>query len=208
MEKSMNISKTQEKILEIGKKEFLDKGFKEASLNEIVEKAGFTKGAFYGYYPTKESLFDSLVFEVINEFNEKFKKAKDDHFNLILQNKASRTINLSTDYLKYFVNYVYDHFDVFKLILCCSNGTKYNNYIHDLVVQDIIWTEEFFKILKTKNKIRGNISKELHHMIISAYFTAAFETVVHDMKREEAIKYIEELATFFNAGWKSLITFI
>ena len=199
----MNISKTQEKILEIGKKEFLDKGFKEASLNEIVEKAGFTKGAFYGYYPTKESLF-----EVINEFNEKFKKAKDDHFNLILQNKASRTINLSTDYLKYFVNYVYDHFDVFKLILCCSNGTKYNNYIHDLVVQDIIWTEEFFKILKAKNKIRGNISKELHHMIISAYFTAAFETVVHDMKREEAIKYIEELATFFNAGWKSLITFI
>ena len=204
----MNISKTQEKILEIGKKEFLDKGFKEASLNEIVEKAGFTKGAFYGYYPTKESLFDSLVFEVINEFNEKFKKAKDDHFNLILQNKASRTINLSTDYLKYFVNYVYDHFDVFKLILCCSNGTKYNNYIHELVVQDIIWTEEFFKILKAKNKIRGNISKELHHMIISAYFTAAFETVVHDMKREEAIKYIEELATFFNAGWKSLITFI
>lgn len=204
----MNISKTQEKILEIGKKEFLDKGFKEASLNEIVEKAGFTKGAFYGYYPTKESLFDSLVFEVINEFNEKFKKAKDDHFNLILQNKVSRTINLSTDYLKYFVNYVYDHFDVFKLILCCSNGTKYNNYIHDLVVQDIIWTEEFFKILKAKNKIRGNISKELHHMIISAYFTAAFETVVHDMKREEAIKYIEELATFFNAGWKSLITFI
>ncbi|MBF0987088.1 MAG: TetR/AcrR family transcriptional regulator [Clostridiales bacterium] len=204
----MNISKTQEKILEIGKKEFLDKGFKEASLNEIVEKAGFTKGAFYGYYPTKESLFDSLVFEVINEFNEKFKKAKDDHFNLILQNKASRTINLSTDYLKYFVNYVYDHFDVFKLILCCSNGTKYNNYIHNLVVQDIIWTEEFFKILKAKNKIRGNISKELHHMIISAYFTAAFETVVHDMKREEAIKYIEELATFFNAGWKSLITFI
>lgn len=204
----MNISKTQEKILEIGKKEFLDKGFKEASLNEIVEKAGFTKGAFYGYYPTKESLFDSLVFEVINEFNEKFKKAKDDHFNLILQNKASRTINLSTDYLKYFVNYVYDHFDVFKLILCCSNGTKYNNYIHDLVVQDIIWTEEFFKILKAKNKIRGNISKELHHMIISAYFTAAFETVVHDMKREEAIKYIEELAIFFNAGWKSLITFI
>ena len=204
----MNISKTQEKILEIGKKEFLDKGFKEASLNEIVEKAGFTKGAFYGYYPTKESLFDSLVFEVINEFNEKFKKAKDDHFNLILQNKVSRTINLSTDYLKYFVNYVYDHFDVFKLILCCSNGTKYNNYIHDLVVQDIIWTEEFFKILKAKNKIRGNISKELHHMIISAYFTAAFETVVHDMKREEAIKYIEELATFFNAGWKSRITFI
>ena len=29
-------------------------------------------------------------------------------------------------------------------------------------------------------------------MITSAYFTAAFETIVHDMTREQAIKYVEE----------------
>ena len=49
----MTISETQRKILEVGKKEFLDKGFKDASLRKIVAEAGFTKGAFYGYYPDK-----------------------------------------------------------------------------------------------------------------------------------------------------------
>ena len=49
----MTISQTQRKILEVGKKEFLDKGFKDASLRKIVAEAGFTKGAFYGYYPDK-----------------------------------------------------------------------------------------------------------------------------------------------------------
>ncbi len=42
----MERTETQMKILEVGKKEFLEKGFKDASLNKIVAEAGFTKGAF------------------------------------------------------------------------------------------------------------------------------------------------------------------
>ena len=53
----MERTETQRKILEIGKREFLKKGFKDASLNQIVAEAGFTKGAFYGYYPDKTALF-------------------------------------------------------------------------------------------------------------------------------------------------------
>ena len=48
-EAPMERTETQMKILEVGKKEFLEKGFKDASLNKIVAEAGFTKGAFYGY---------------------------------------------------------------------------------------------------------------------------------------------------------------
>ena len=57
----MERAETQKKILEIGKKEFLEKGFKDASLNQIVAEAGFTKGAFYGYYPDKTALFERCV---------------------------------------------------------------------------------------------------------------------------------------------------
>ena len=42
----MKISETQQKILHVGKREFLEKGFKDASLRKIVAEAGFTKGAF------------------------------------------------------------------------------------------------------------------------------------------------------------------
>ena len=40
------LSETQEKILAVGKVEFLAHGFKGASLRAIVKKAGFTQGAF------------------------------------------------------------------------------------------------------------------------------------------------------------------
>ena len=52
---------TLEKILAAAKAEFLQKGFVAASLRKIVSDAGVTTGAFYGYFKSKEELFDALV---------------------------------------------------------------------------------------------------------------------------------------------------
>ena len=185
----MKISETQQKILKIGKREFLEKGFKDASLRKIVAEAGFTKGAFYGYYPDKAALFEALVAEAADGLTERFKAAQEAHFDLIAENNTAKSRELSTEYLRQFINYIYDYFEEFKLIICCSEGTKYSDYIHELVELEVSRTEKYYAILKEKGKMTGSVSHDLHHMITSAYFTAAFETVVHDMTREQAIEY-------------------
>ncbi len=204
----MNIkSNTQAKIIEIAKKEFLDKGFKDASLRGIVKEAGFTQGAFYGYYKDKEELFISIVSEAADGLMHEFKKAQEAHFDLIKKNNTEMTRELSVKYLKNFLGYIYDNFEVFKLIICCSDGTKYENYIHDLVELDIKVASEYFKKLKDIGKLEGEVSYNFHHMITSAYFTAVFETVMYDMTRNEAEGYISDLAVFFNSGWDSILKF-
>ena len=119
----MERTETQRKILEIGKREFLEKGFKDASLNQIVAEAGFTKGAFYGYYPDKTALFEDLVDETAKELLTRFKAAQDDYFDLVPEGKAKDSLALSTQHLHEFVAFMYDHFDEFKLILCRAEGT-------------------------------------------------------------------------------------
>ena len=201
----MENSETKKKIQEVGKREFLKKGFKEASLNHIVAEAGFTKGAFYGYYADKAALFEDLVSSAAEGLVNQFKAAQEAHFDLIPENQAAQSRELSTQYLRHFLDYIYEHFDAFKLILCCADGTKYENYIHDLVELDVARTEQYFTALRNRGRLKGDASPELHHMITSAYFTAVFETVVHDMPREKAVGYIEELAVFFNSGWNGLL---
>ena len=110
-------SATQNKILEIGKKEFLAKGFRGASLRGIVKEAGFTQGAFYGYYPDKAALFEALVSEPADGLMEQFKAAQQAHFELIPEDKAAQSRELSTDYLNHFINFIYDNFDAFKLVI-------------------------------------------------------------------------------------------
>ncbi len=202
----MNIkTETQEKIIEVAKREFLEKGFKDASLRGIVKEAGFTQGAFYGYYKDKESLFVAIVSEITDELVEQFKKAQEAHFHLIEEGNTKISRELSTDYLKKFIGYIYDNFDIFKLVICCSSGTKYENFIHDLVELEVEVAREYYEILGNMGKLDGEISSNLHHMITSAYFTAIFETVVHDMSRKEAEEYIDKLAIFFNSGWDSIL---
>ena len=198
-------TETQRKILEIGKREFLTKGFNDASLRSIVKEAGFTQGAFYGYYPDKAALFEALVSEPADGLMEQFKAAQQAHFELIPEDKAAQSRELSTDYLNHFINFIYDNFDAFKLVICCSEGTKYSSYIHDLVEIEVTQTELYYERLRQLGKLEGTVSRELHHMITSAYFTAVFETVAHDMTREHAIQYVNELATFFNCGWEGML---
>lgn len=201
----LDMSDTQKKILDVGKKEFLAKGFKDASLRGIVKEAGFTQGAFYGYYPDKAALFEALVSDAADRLLDQFKAAQQAHYDLIPEDKTSQCRKLSTDCLNYFINYIYDNFDAFKLIVCCSEGTKYSSYVHDLVELEVAQTEDYYNQLRKLGKVEGLISHELHHMITSAYFTAVFETVAHDMTREHAVEYVNELATFFNCGWEGLL---
>lgn len=55
---------TKEHIIIESSKLFLRKNFKEVTMQEIVQKTGLSKGAFYHYFKSKEQLFT----EVLNYF--------------------------------------------------------------------------------------------------------------------------------------------
>ena len=59
---------TLDAILSAAKAEFSEKGFKSTSLRNIVKIAGVTTGAFYGYFKSKEELFDALTGEQYDVF--------------------------------------------------------------------------------------------------------------------------------------------
>ncbi|MFR6694364.1 MAG: TetR/AcrR family transcriptional regulator [Dysosmobacter sp.] len=183
----------------------MEKGFKDASLNKIVAEAGFTKGAFYGYYPDKTALFEDLVGGTASELLTRFKAAQDDYFDLVPEGRAKDSLELSTQHLHELVAFMYDHFDEFKLILCRAEGTGYADFIEVLVELEVDRSEEYYAFLRKNGMLSGSMTRQLHHMITRAYFTAVCETIVHDMPREEAMKYVDELAIFFHSGWSGLL---
>ena len=86
-----------------------------------------------------------------------------------------------------------------------EKGTRYANFLEELVELEVECSEEYYALLRKRGKLSGKMTKQLLHMITSAYFTAVCETIAHDMPKEEAMRYIEELAKFFNSGWKGLL---
>lgn len=63
--KTRDLEKTRAEILDAAFFEIYTKGFQGVSIDNIVKKTTFTKGAFYHQFPTKLSLGYALVDEVI-----------------------------------------------------------------------------------------------------------------------------------------------
>ena len=163
---------TQEKIINVATQEFLNSGYLGASLRKIAKAAHVTTGAMYGYYKNKEALFNDIVEEVSEEF-------KNDYL--------VEGINLET------IDYIYQNFEVFKLIICCSKGTRYEEYLDCLVNE------------KTKQFNEHGFDDKLSHIINHSYLFGVFEIVRHQMTEKQAEDFVSDLQEFYQAGWTKLL---
>lgn len=71
---------TEAKIIEASMKLFLEKGYEQTTIQDIVnELGGLTKGAFYHHFKCKEEVMDALTTKLFYDDNpfEKVKKQKD-----------------------------------------------------------------------------------------------------------------------------------
>jgi AcrR family transcriptional regulator len=64
--------KTREHLVEAAKQVIALKGFKDASIQDITEKAGVAKGSFYTYFKSKEEIVEELVSKKIIKYEDEF----------------------------------------------------------------------------------------------------------------------------------------
>src|ERR1700758_4044983 len=53
--------KTRTRIVECARELFNRRGFTEVSIDEIMQRAGLTRGGFYNHFQTKEELFAEAI---------------------------------------------------------------------------------------------------------------------------------------------------
>ena len=56
-----NQTDRKNQILEAAFKVFVEKGYSKATMDDIVDSSGLSKGALYHYYKSKKDLFLSLI---------------------------------------------------------------------------------------------------------------------------------------------------
>lgn len=194
-----------EELLEAGKREFLERGFQGASMRSIAAAAGVTTGALYRYYTDKEALLDALVKESADTLEEAYRNQQRQFAQKPLQSQLEGLPEVSDGSAAWMMKYIYDHFDAFKLIVCCSAGTKYEYYLDTLID---IETESGRRLIDRMTEAGlpvQDMDDGLIHILSSALFNGMFETVRHDMPREAAFTYMERLREFYSAGWFKML---
>ena len=198
----MPIDKTanHEKIIAAAKKEFLTYGFTDASMRHIAEEARMSASGLYKHFASKEEMFSALVEPAYQGLLALFRQEAGDQEQVIGTGDVS--IWETGQDAKRAVAYIYDHLDAFRLIVCKSQGTKYENTLHDLAVLEEELTLSFMEVLKKQGVKLNDFSEKELHLLTTSNVNAVFQTVEHDFTRDEAMHYADTLDRFFSKGWK------
>ncbi len=197
----MPIDKTanHEKIVAAAKKEFLTYGFTDASMRRIAHEAGMSASGLYKHFAGKEEMFSALVEPAYQGLLDIIRQEVNNEEQVIGTGDIS--IWETSKDAKLTVSYIYDHLDAFRLIVSRSQGTKYENFLHDLAMLEEETTLSFMKILKNQGVKLNDFSEKEFHLLITTNVNAVFQTVEHDFTREEAMHYADTLDRFFSKAW-------
>jgi AcrR family transcriptional regulator len=152
------MSSARERLLESAKILFSQKGYYATSVEDIVESAGFSKGAFYFYFKSKEELFKSLVEEM--------------HLNIAkgLENFLERELPLEDaliEHAKVFLEDIYQNRHIAQIFLFQLVGT--NEEFRELYYTKIAHLREMLTKMVDRAIQRGEITYKNAENIVNLY---------------------------------------
>lgn len=194
-----------DRLLQCAREEFMEMGFQEASLRVIAARADTSTGSIYTRFGDKEGLFHALVDDTVEGLIDWFRNGQQAFDDLPVVQKEREVISYAADAWMQLLDYVYAHWDVFRLLVRCVDIDCYEKMLDRLVEIDVDYTLRFIESTQNGAIDEGRLSTMLLHMLSSAYYTGLFEVVRHEMPRKEAEVYVRQVRRFFVQGWADLL---
>ena len=196
---------TRKNLLICARKEFIQKGYIQASLRSICKNAGVTTGALYFFFKDKEDLFTSVVdkplqkiyAEMTEHYSEEKKQiASEDPLHMDFSDDMMRAIAI--------VHLMYQYRDELQLVLTKAQGSKYE-HITDTFVEA---TQKHYRLIadmmcKTAG-IKPFDDYFIHwtaHMQIDIFI----HMITHEPEEDKAVEHMKDIVAYLIAGWIGML---
>ena len=195
-----NPIETKENILKSAKAEFLEKGFTAASLRTIATNANLTTGAMYRHFENKDALFCALVDDAIAKTHSIIESASIETHSTLINPLGEAHHQEEINVFKDFIDYIYQNFDSFVLLLSCSAGSTHEHFVSEVSDLYTEKTQELINWMYDKKFINKKVDSLFIHILTNGMIQVFVEIVLHRIPKQDAWKLIETYVSFNYAG--------
>ena len=197
---------THRKLIPCIRQEFLQYGFEKASLKNIAANAGITAAAIYRHFPSKEAMFTAMVEPVTSEFLNSCNASMEETYAKLSEKDFLENFNdFRTAKNKEFISYMYDNYDVFRLLIVCSKGTPYENFEEKMTQMEQESILDLFECLDKRGIPHNEVSEDELHILCTTLVTAVCEAIRHEYTREQAMKHMDFVGKMLYPGMKQVL---
>lgn len=198
MEACKRTEDTKDLILKSAKKYFLEYGYQAAPLRKIVSEAGFTPGALYGYFNSKEELFYAITDPVANNLMEVLDRIRSEMDALPKKEQLYGMGKVYYPNIPKIVDILIADRDAVKLIVNGAKGTKYENFLDTIAGRNALTISKTVKNIEEKT-IRP-IKEQTIEVLMEGYIATLFRLIISDKDRETIIRCMEMIGKIYETG--------
>ena len=158
----------REKILSSALDSFLEKGFRDSSMQEIAQRAGIATGNIYHYFRNKDTLLSTLIEPVLKEVKGIFGVRIKDLPMLNME----EGMGISGKKMDAFIRVYQSNRKVFVLLFEKSDATKFDSTKAD-VIESLSAA-----IIRAKNTFTKTPATPEQEMLIRAFATAYISGII------------------------------
>lgn len=162
-------NQTKKRIIDTARELFVENGYYNVSVDDIVKKANSSKGGFYTHFKTKEELIINMV-PMVDQAYEKFSQSNKEYESTI-------------DKISSLINYVFEMME--KDIGLEFISAIYSSQIKDLstdrflLASDRMYYHIFNDLIEDAQR-NGEITTELSANDIISFLTTCIRGVIYD----------------------------
>lgn len=160
MEKKIEKDNLRQVIMDAAWDLFYEKGYENTTINDIIKRAGTSKGGFYYYFKAKDELLNSLYSFFDREY-EKFYATMDKNLNCLLQ------LRLLGQYVSYFIEG-----NVSPEFLCAAYKSQLSSKTQENFLSPDRYYIKLVRKIITEGQNRGEIRDDIpadtlaHHVLV------------------------------------------
>lgn len=194
VQQSNQQQETRQRIIDCGRKEFLEKDYQHASLRNICKAAGVTTGAFYFWFENKEALLRAILDPVVEQFTELSNR-------LAIQEMEQPQTAVEND--RKLVAYEYKHKEELIIIMEHSEGSCYEDFKNQ--IQRTM--EGYFRRHFT-HMLGEPPNEDLIRILAGVRMQSNLAVLKGNYDMEYTLYLTEAIGTYADGGTESLINWI
>ena len=192
----------QNSIIDASVNEFANNGFKNASVNKIVEKAGISKGSLFNYFKSKNLLFDHIYQIALREVKSYLAKVRDESENDDFFTRFSKIINAGIE----FINKHPRLARIYFRLLNSNDSPHGKEIIQNLHGEAIRYLTQFVETGIERNELRSNLNpvtvaflmESILNRILQVHYLEIFDAKSNISKNDN--NWIDEIVDTLKTG--------
>lgn len=181
----------QKRVLETAIEEFSEKGYKGASINQIVSKLGIAKGSIYQYFTNKKSLFLYIFDYAVELVRKRLKQVKSETKDDPFFERIKKSLLTGVDFVE-------QHPSIYRIYLKMMFERE-APFKQELLHKIRLFSSEYLSSLLNEGKEKGEIRKDIDDKVavflldavmdrfLQAYTVPFLDSEVRIYKREKEI---------------------